>query len=255
MATTTPGLTREDMMADDPDHQLQQPRQRPGRLLQAFSSPDSYGLVLLLILVTYALSATITAAWAVSVVLFVQLATIWVTLQASQARRRIREVTTAFLVLSAAIAVLHLFLPRQPTGDGLMAVVSGLLYVAAPVIIVRHLVLRRTVDTQTVLGAIAAYLMVGMAFAFAYRALGALQTGPFFGSQGEGSFSQDLFFSFTTLTTTGYGNLVPATNPGQSVAVAEMLIGQLFLVTAVAKVVSTWRPHRRPGHPTDNDRD
>ena len=246
-------------MADDPDHQAQQPRrrQRPRRLLQAFSSPDSYGLVLLLIVVTYALSAAATAtAWAESLVLFVQIATIWVTLQASQARRRLREVTAAFLVISAAVGILNLFLARQPTGEGGMAVVSGLLYVAAPVIVVRHLVLRRTVDTQTVFGAVAAYLMVGMSFAFAYRALGTVQAGPFFGSQGEGSFPQDLFFSFSTLTTTGYGNLVPATNPGQTLAVGEMLIGQLFLVTAVAKVVSTWRPRRGPGHlPTNNDRD
>lgn len=55
-----------------------------------------------------------------------------------------------------------------------MAVISGLLYAVAPVIIVRRLVLRRTVDTQTVLGAIAAYLMVGMGFAFTYRALSGL---------------------------------------------------------------------------------
>jgi hypothetical protein len=239
-------------MVEDPDHRVQQPnrRGRPGRLLQAFSSPDSYGLVLLLILITYALSASITAAWAVSLVLFVQVATIWVTLQASKARRHLREVTTALLILSAAAATLNLVLPRTPAaGDGGMATVSGLLYVAAPVVIVRHLVLRRTVDTQTVLGAIAAYLMVGMAFAFAYRALGALQAGPFFGSQGEGSFSQDLFFSFTTLTTTGYGNLVPATNPGQTFAVGEMLIGQLFLVTAVAKVVSGWQLGQDRGRP------
>jgi hypothetical protein len=178
----------------------------------------------------------------VSLVLFVQIATIWVTLQASQARRRLREVTTAFLVISAAVAVLNLFLPRGPAGDGSMAVVSGLLYVAAPVVIVRRLVLRRAVDTQTVLGAIAAYLMVGMSFAFAYRALGTLQADPFFGSEGDGTFSQDLFFSFTTLTTTGYGNLVPDANPGQSFAVLEMLVGQLFLVTAVAKVISAWQP-------------
>jgi ion channel len=247
---TTAVLTREDTMADDPDHQLQQPRrQRPRRLLEAFSSPDSYGLVLLLILVTYALSATATATWAVSLVLFVQLATIWVTLQAAQARHHLREVTSVVLVVSAVVAILNLFIPRGPAGDGGMAVVSGLLYVAAPVIIVRHLVLRHTVDTQTVLGAIAAYLMVGMAFAFAYRALGVLQAGPFFGSQGEGTFSEDLFFSFTTLTTTGYGNLVPATNPGQTFAVGEMLIGQLFLVTAVAKVVSGWQLGQGSGRP------
>ena len=46
------------------------------------------------------------------------------------------------------------------------------------------------------------------------------------------------------LTTTGYGNLVPAANPGQTFAVMEMLIGQLFLVTAVAKVINLWRPAR-----------
>jgi hypothetical protein len=237
-------------MADDSDHQVQdrRPLHRPRRLIQAFSSPDSYGLVLLLILVTYALSATMTAPWAVSLVLFVQIATIWVTVQASQARRRVREVASGLLVVSAAIAILNLFISRD-VADGVMAVVSGLLYLAAPVIIVRRLVLRQTVDTQTLLGAIAAYLMVGMSFAFSYRALGALQAGPFFGSQGEGSFSQDLFFSFTTLTTTGYGNLVPAVNPGQTFAVLEMLIGQLFLVTAVAKVVSSWRPSRGREHP------
>ena len=230
------------IMADDPDQQMQERRrQRPRRLLRAFTSPDSYGLVLLLILVTYALSATMTAPWAVSLVLFVQIATIWVTLQASQARRRLREVASGLLVVSAVIAILNLFISRD-VADGVMAVVSGLLYVAAPVVIVRRLVLRQTVATQTVLGAIAAYLMVGMSFAFAYRALGALQPGQFFGSQGEGSFSQDLFFSFTTLTTTGYGNLVPDANPGQTFAVMEMLVGQLFLVTAVAKVINVWQP-------------
>ncbi len=94
------------------------------------------------------------------------------------------------------------------------------------------------------LGAIDAYLLVGMFFAFAYQAMGAIQAGPFFESGIEGSVAQSLFFSFTTLTTTGYGNLVPAGNPGQSFAVMEMLIGQLFLVTAVAKVINLWRPAR-----------
>jgi hypothetical protein len=70
---------------------------------------------------------------------------------------------------------------------------------------------------------------------------------PFFGTQGAGTFSQDLFFSFTTLTTTGYGNLVPAGNPGQTFAVLEMLTGQLFLVTAIAKVINAWRPGQGRG--------
>jgi hypothetical protein len=58
---------------------------------------------------------------------------------------------------------------------------------------------------------------------------------------------------FTTLVTTGYGNLVLAANPGQTFAVLEMLTGQLFLVTAVATVVSTWRPGQGRGHPPTKD--
>lgn len=217
---------------------------RPRRLLEAFSSPDSYGLVLLLILVAYALSAAITAAWAMSLVLTVQIATVWVTLRASRARRVARTIANVVLVISALAAVVNLFVHREAVGTGLVAVLSGLLYLVAPFAIVRHLARRPAVDRETVLGAIAAYLLVGMFFAFLYRALGALQPGQFFGTQGEGTFPEDLFFSFTTLTTTGYGNLVPAGNPGQSFAVLEMLVGQLFLVTAVAKVISAWRPRQ-----------
>ena len=229
------------------EEHLQEPGRgrRYRRLIVAFSSPDSYGLVLLLILVTYALSASLTASWAASLVLAVQIATVWVTLRASQARRSVRAAADVALAAVTLAAVANLFVHDQLQHGRLVTWVSCLLYLVAPVSIVRHLVARRVVDIQTVLGAIAAYLMAGMFFAFLYHGLGFSQTQPpFFGSQGVGTFPQDLFFSFTTLTTTGYGNLVPAGNPGQTFAVLEMLIGQLFLVTAVAKVVSAWRPRQ-----------
>jgi uncharacterized membrane protein HdeD (DUF308 family) len=235
-------------MRDAPEERPERSRpRRPRRLIEAFYSPSSYGLVLLLILLTYGVSITFSEGRAVSVVVAVQIATIWVVLRASEARRHLRMMAGVFAVLSAVAAILNLFIPHQVADRGFMALVSGLLYLAAPFSIIRHLVLRRTVDRETVLGAIAAYLMIGMFFAFAYRALGDMQPGPFFGTSGDGAFPQDLFFSFTTLTTTGYGNLIPAGNPGQSFAVLEMLIGQLFLVTAVAKAVSAWQPRRREG--------
>jgi Ion channel len=235
-------------MAETPKHRPERSQaRRPRRLIEAFYSPNSYGLVLLLILVTYVLSVTFTEGRAVSVVVAVQIATVWVVLRASEARRHLQSIAGVFAVLSSLAVVLNLFIPDQVADEGYMAVVSGLLYLIAPFSIIRHLVLRRTVDRETLLGAIAAYLMIGMFFAFAYKALGGIQAGPFFGSSGDGTFSQDLFFSFTTLTTTGYGNLIPAGNPGQSFAVLEMLIGQLFLVTAVAKAVSGWQPRRREG--------
>jgi len=118
------------------------------------------------------------------------------------------------------------------------------LYFFAPFSIVRNLGQRREVDQETVLGAIAAYLLIGIFFAFAYRSVAELQGGPFFGANGDGTMSDQLFFSFVTLSTTGYGNLVPAKNPGQTMAVAEAVFGQLFLVVAVAKVISAWQPKR-----------
>jgi hypothetical protein len=42
------------------------------------------------------------------------------------------------------------------------------------------------------------------------------------------------------MTTVGYGNLVPAANPGQTFAVLEAVIGQLFLVVAVGKIISNF---------------
>jgi Ion channel len=213
------------------------------RVLRALYSPDSYALVLLLILVTYALSAALTAAWATSLIVAVQIAALWVTLRAARARRSMLAIADVALGVAAVAAIVSLIVNYQFHTDSIVAWVSCALYLAAPIAIVRHLLRRQTIDSETVLGAIAAYLMAGMFFAFLYRALGIVQTHPpFFGAQGHGTFSQDLFFSFTTLTTTGYGNLTPAGNPGQSFAVLEMLIGQLFLITAVGKVVSTWRP-------------
>lgn len=216
-------------------------RSRPRRLIEAFYSPNSYGLVLLLILLTYAISVAFTEGRGVSIVVAVQIATVWVVLRASEARRRLQVIAGAFAILATLTVILNLVFPDQVANRGVMAVVSGLLYLGAPSSIIRHLVLRRQIDRETILGAIAAYLMIGMFFAFAYRALGDIQAGPLFGPSGDGTFPQDLFFSFTTLTTTGYGNLIPAGNPGQSFAVLEMLVGQLFLVTAVAKAVSAWQ--------------
>ena len=216
----------------------------PGGLLRALYAPDSYALVLLLILVTYALSTALTASLG-------DLAD-----RGGPDRRRLGDASgrpapaarrwcspTSRWAWPRWRRSLSLVVNHQFYTDSIVAWVSCALYLAAPGAIVRHLLRRRTIDAETVMGAIAAYLMTGMFFAFLYRAIGIVQTHPpFFGPQGPGTFSQDLFFSFTTLTTTGYGDLTPAGNPGQSFAVLEMLIGQLFLITAVGKVVSSWRP-------------
>jgi hypothetical protein len=215
------------------------------RLWASFVSADSYGLVLLLIAITYGLSVSVTSRWGASVTLAIQVLTVWLALRTSDARRGFRVIAAILLVLSALIVIVNLLPGSFSDEHGLVPLAAGMLYLVAPISIVRHLALRRVIDLEAFLGAVAAYLLIGMSFAFLYAALGVIESGSFFGAQGDGKLAQDLFFSFTTLTTTGYGNLVPAANPGQSMAVAEMLIGQLFLVTAVAKVVAGWRPRER----------
>jgi Ion channel len=216
------------------------------RLAAAFASSSSYGLVLLLILASYGLSVSLSSKWSGSLVLAIQIATVWFALRTSQSRRLLRSVAMVLLAWSAVIAVLNLAVPSLTADNAIVSFTAGVLYMIAPLSIIRHLVTRRVIDVETLLGALAAYLLWGMCFAFFYNALGYAQSTSFFGANGDGTFPQDLFFSFTTLTTTGYGNLVPAGNPGQTLAVGEMLLGQLFLVTAIGKIVASWRPARAP---------
>lgn len=223
------------------------------RLFHAMTSADSYALVLLLIILTYALSVSLEGQRASSIIMVVQIFTVWLALRTSRSRKSVRMLANILLIVAALTAVTGALIPDQAEVLWTMFFVSGLLYFIAPFSIVRHLAMRHQVDSETMYGAIAAYLLIGMCFAFLYRAVSVMQAGAFFGSAGDGSMADMLFFSFVTMTTTGYGNLVPASNPGQSLAVLEALIGQLFLITAVGKLVASWTPRavlRMRGKPT-----
>jgi hypothetical protein len=195
-----------------------------------------------MIVVTHAMAASLSERWGATILLFVQIGTVRLALHASRARRGLLMVASVLFVVTAAAAVLNVVTAYDSDLRPFVFIAASLLYVVAPVSIIRNVAYRARVDQETMLGALAAYLLIGMAFAFAYRFVGAVDTAPFFGTAGEGTLSQALFFSFVTLTTTGYGNLVPAGSLGQSLAVLEALVGQLFLVTAVGKIVTAWRP-------------
>jgi hypothetical protein len=232
-----------------------------GSRLRELASTRSFGLVLVGLAISFALSVTLSGSdvrkQGASLVIVAQMATVLIALRASRAGPIVRGVAIAAMVFAGVAGILNLFgASKEPSGWVFVA--GGLMFLVTPLSILRAIVRSGSVDREVVLGVIDAYLMIGMFFAFSYRAMGLLQSGAFFGPGGEGTTAQDLFFSFTTLTTTGYGNLVPAANPGQSFAVMEMLIGQLFLVTALAKIVSAWRPTRwglgtQAGPPPDPD--
>jgi len=217
------------------------PEERPG--LRSLLSTRSFGLVLLGLVLSYTLAVARTAREGASLVLIVQMATVLIALRASRAHRIVSGVAGAVMVLAAIAAVANLFGAAHDPAAGVF-VAGAALYLVTPIAIVRSIVRAGRVDRQVVLAVIDSYLMIGMFFAFSYRAMGVAIAGPFFGMAGEGTTAQTLFFSFTTLTTTGYGNLIPVPKLGQSFAVTEMLVGQLFLVTALAKIISEWRPRR-----------
>jgi Ion channel len=98
-----------------------------------------------------------------------------------------------------------------------------------------------SVTLQTMFGVLCLYLLIGLVFSSAFAAIQELSDTDFFRSV-HGDRDDFLYFSFSTLTTTGYGDLVPGTDLGRSLSVTEALIGQLYLVTLVAVIISNLRP-------------
>jgi hypothetical protein len=213
----------------------------PGNEHRAAPQTGGYGMAIVLIVATYALAVTADERWKVPVLLLVQVVTVWYALRASRARPGLRIGAAGVFVLALGAGVADL-LDRSGGLAGYTFLAASVLYLVAPVSITADLARRRDVGRQLMLGALATFLMIGMAFAFGYRCLAALEPGPFFGDAGDGTLADSLFFSFITLTSTGYGDLVPAGVTGQSMAVLEALLGQLFLVIAVSKIVNVWKP-------------
>ena len=112
-----------------------------------------------------------------------------------------------------------------------------------------RLVGERGVVLQVVLGALAVYVLVGLVFGFVVGAVAAGTDGAYFASGTDATQSARLYYSFTVLTTTGFGDLTAATRGGRALAVLEMLLGQLYLVTVIATLVGNLRSGRTPTTP------
>jgi hypothetical protein len=114
---------------------------------------------------------------------------------------------------------------------------GALLALLAPIAIIRRLRTHERITAQTVFGALCLYLLAGLFFAFLFSAIGTVQHGFF--AQAKPIRSVDYtYFSFVTLATVGYGDLTARTDLGRMLAISEALMGQLYLVSAVALLVS-----------------
>jgi hypothetical protein len=139
------------------------------------------------------------------------------------------------LVLAALIEAL------VGAGNGVVTRVANLLLVTLtpPAVVIgiqRTLRARKRVTTEAVFGVLCLYLLVGMFFAFLYATIGRINGG-FFAENAPATAANCLYFSFTTLTTTGYGDLTAASNLGHTLSVSEALLGQIYLVTVVSVIV------------------
>jgi voltage-gated potassium channel len=98
------------------------------------------------------------------------------------------------------------------------------------------------IDGYRVIGGIAGYLLIGLTWAFAYqllvqRAPSAIHFEPGVAQSLPGQPSHLIYFSFTTLTTVGFGDVHPVTPAARALTVAEALVGQLYIAILIASLV------------------
>lgn len=116
---------------------------------------------------------------------------------------------------------------------------------AIVIALVRTLRATRTVTVQMVFGVLAVYILLGMLFANVYGSIDRLGGNPFFAEGQTATVAHCVYFSFTTLTTLGYGDFTARTSFGHTLSGFEGLVGQIFLVTVVGLIVGNLKPAPR----------
>jgi Ion channel len=212
------------------------------------SAQHRYGLVLLLtILAVLDVIVAPESPASRGIALLVQGGTLLAVIATTRERRVVQGVKgalAALVILGLAATIALSVIPRWVASAVGVVVIAIVLFVLVRG--VARLVRDSGVTLQAVAGALSIYLLVGLAFALVISLLA--RVGPVYFVQGpHEALSEQVYFSFTTMTTTGYGDLTPATNVGHAIAVLEMLLGQIYLVTVIGLLVGnlTRRPPPR----------
>jgi Ion channel len=211
--------------------------------LRSKASPRAVGLGAVLALVTASAALQLLVEGsnlARLVVVWLQALTLVAAVRSAGAKRtsvRLASAAAAAAALAALIVIVVTGeMPKAPA-----AVVNGLLVAVAPVVIGAGL-LRRLREDQAVgvsilAGVLAIYVLAGMFFSFMYSVIGAVDPDALFAGHTTTTAADQLYFSYVTLSTVGYGDLTPLGQLPRALAVCEMLIGQIYLVTVVAMIV------------------
>jgi hypothetical protein len=230
----------------------QEPQKRRRPLLER--SPrfaDSFGLVLLLLVVSFfvlAVGGDNVYGRILSMVIFA--AVTWLALRASQVKRRILRLALALIPLGTFIAIVTVLAGNEKTEVIVSRLMIILLVVVAPVAILKRLVAHPVISLNTFYGAVCVYLLLAMFFATTYGLIAVVGDESFFVQVQPPATATSidyLYFSFVTITTVGYGDFTAASNVGRMTAVFEAVLGQLYLITVVALVVQNLGQQSRLG--------
>jgi hypothetical protein len=175
-------------------------------------------------------------------------------LRAAQIRPRwqhVADLAVAVIIAGVVIASLE---NKGNTVAGIAAIANGLLIALAPPAVVigvyRNMQASGSVTATVVAGVLCLYLLLGQFFAYVYVAIQNLGGAPFFANGAAANSSRSLYFSFVTMTSTGYGDYTARSNFGHTLSVSESLIGTIYLVTIVAAIVGRLVPRNRPASAT-----
>ena len=165
-------------------------------------------------------------------------AVLMLTLHTSHVRGRWVRITLVASIVVVSLNVVQAILDTEAFTGAAYIWIGFIL--ASPVIILNRIFRHPAVDLETILGAICSYLLIGIAFSSIYGMLQSVGSENFFAQPGPYERIDFLYFSFIVLTTTGFGDLTPGTSVGKVLVTLEALIGQVFLVTIVASLVSSF---------------
>ena len=211
----------------------------PGPGKETAASPGRFGLLLILLIFAYLLSAFVTGQWVNVIQVVIFTGTALLALRNWPTPTRVARLALA-CVLAVSTAALALLFTTE-TGTGISNIWAGLILLAAALMIVHRVFIFTTVTAQSIYGVLSVYIILGLMFAAFFAAIDHLGGGHFFTSGQPAATQTFQYFSFTTLTTLGYGDFTAAGNPGRAIAVLEALTGQIYLITLVAFLVAQFR--------------
>ncbi len=206
---------------------------------------DRFGVVLLLLLATMFFSIVAPndpLAWLVTTLILSL--NLMVAMLASGASMRVVRGGLALAGIGIATSTV-VAITRAGDARVYLSVTCVLLTLLTMAAVFRRMRLHAEISFLTVLGAICFYVLLGLCFAFVFECVGELGSQPFF-AQRVGTRSDYVYFSFVTMATVGYGDLTAQGGLGRALAATEGILGQIYLVTTVAALVSNMGRVRTP---------